>query len=48
MIPLFEIWRTGKFTDTESRLEITWDWGVEGVNLMVTDFLFDVMKKLQK
>lgn len=48
MILLYEIFRTGKFIKTESRLEVIRGWGGRGMGnycLTGTVFLFGVMKE---
>ena len=51
IIHLHEISRIGKFIEKERRLGITRGWGVGGMGsycLMVTEFMFGVMKKFFK
>ena len=51
MISLYEISRTGKSTDTESRIEVTREYRegtMRSYCLLITEFLFGMMKKIWK
>lgn len=48
MIPLYEVSRIDKLTETKSRIKVTWDLEGSSYYVMGKAFLFVLMKKFWK